>query len=132
MNDKPRQIRRIAGALVLMLAGCTGNGAGGSVDNMRQMISGGQPPAQLAAQPTPYAAQIVPTTTPDFSDVQPAMQAQPTTLPVYIEATPAPQPAAIVAGIDESAQPCPARYWHRGRCTATAAQLAAYAQQGGK
>jgi hypothetical protein len=129
-------------AMLLLVAGCADDGA---TARMRQRI--GASPATATALSPPTRA---PTETPDFGAAQPALQAplptpppppQPTTAVLIVvqtveatrlvEVVVTPTPALAQSGIDESAQPCPAPFWRRGRCTASAAQIAQYAESTG-
>jgi hypothetical protein len=126
----------IAGALVL--SACTPGS--GDADRLRGVA---QQPTPLAVatgmpdisteMPTPSPA---PTETPDISaEMQPLAPALVIEVTREVEVTriveviATPPPAQLVAGIDESAQPCPVKYWRRGRCVATQAQLEAYASE---
>jgi hypothetical protein len=134
----------------VIISGC-GNGDGGSAVGQlaRENTSPPTPAAQVVATATPPPAFApAPTETPDYADPQPAMQPQPaqsiptqlpTMQPPQVEMAPTITPLAptetpdiagfAMPGIDESTQPCPARFWKRGRCNATPAQIAAYANE---
>lgn len=140
-------------AACVALTACSGDNAGSdsSAAALRARYGATQP-AQVDAQPatdqpaptlTP-TAQISATETPDMQPqsiaapvatvealptiAQPAQVVEVTPTAAVI-VTPTPQPVQIVAGIDESMQPCPARFWKRGRCTATQAQIDAAASE---
>lgn len=123
---------------VLMLASCTS----------RQPVQNTSPPAQAdthieQAPPTPLPTatpppeQVAPTETPAFDVAQPVIQPQPTQIATAEPATATPSPAPTMTpdvqgfsmSIDEGPEPCPAPFWKRGRCTATAAQIEAYASE---
>jgi hypothetical protein len=104
---------------------------------MRQRIGGA--PATTLSTPTLAA----PTETPDFGDVQPALQSPATVEVTRIVVVTAPAPVVTppataidiatptpeiqgfdaMTTVDESVQPCPAGYWRRGRCVATDTQI---------
>lgn len=112
----------MAGAL--MLAAC---GSGGDNSAIRDLAgAGAQPTPAPTATPAP-----LPTDTP-APPAQVVQQVEVTriveaTVEVQIIVTATPDIAGfqIVAAIDESAQPCPARFWNhkRHRCMATDAQI---------
>lgn len=134
--------KRIAFAALLagaLLAACS-NTDGSSVQSLRAAAGIEATAPAPTAQPTPQ-----PTDTPDIAPqtfTQPAQTAQvievtrivPATVQVEvtrvvvqeIQVTPAVMPPP--SGIDESIQPCPAKYWRKGRCIATQAQIDAYTQ----
>lgn len=116
-------VAMLAGALAL--AACTDSG------DIRDLAGAG---AGASGSPTPTDS---PTVTPDIST---EMQSQPPApiievtriVEVQIIITPPPGGGTVTpdvagfpsaAGIDESVQPCPARYWRHRRCTATQAQI---------
>lgn len=138
-------ILKAAGALVLamMLAGC---GSGG--DSSIRELAGAGAISTTAAQPTPpaTAAPLPPSPAPTQPPQQPQVievtrpvevtrqvvdvQQVEVTRIVEVIITPTPDIAGFQdSGIDESAQPCPARYWKRNRCIATDAQIDAYAHE---
>lgn len=124
----------VAGAVaVAVLAGCGDGGQGGSLDALRPI---GQPiveatsvpatsstlPAQIVEKPV-EVTKIVEATVIVDRPVE-------VTRVVEIVATPTPEPAPEINGfdmsrpaVDESTQPCPLKYWKRGRCVATQAQI---------
>lgn len=123
-------------ALAIMLAACS-SGDGNSRTELRKLA--GVTEAQATSLPSPTLPPS-PTETPDF--IPPVPTSQPVIVEVtresvsvqqievtrivevVITATPDIQGFSEPA-IDESAQPCPIRYWKRGRCTATQAQIEA-------
>lgn len=125
---------------VLSVAGC------GSDDNSAvRKLAGPSSSSRQAAQIAPPALTVtsapLPTVTPDLQPetvVQPAQiiettrivevtRIMPATVQIIVTATP--DVVGFEPAIDESVQPCPARFWKRGRCTATAAQIEAYANE---
>lgn len=128
----------IASLLSLALAACGGEGSG-SVNRLRDAVNGGtaQPTPQTQTQTQP--AQVIEVTR-IVEIEQPAQVIEstrvvevPATVVVVVTATPDIQgfsaPAESVPQVDESVQPCPVIYWRGGRCTATQAQLDAYASE---
>lgn len=138
MNTRILLVVTLAGAL--MLSACS-NTDGATVQNLR--AAAGIPatattePATLTPQPTETPdlqpeAITAPATLRQAQDIAAApviievtrevvdVQQVETTRIVIVTATPEPAPTA---GVDESPQPCPAKYWRRNRCTATQAQI---------
>jgi hypothetical protein len=119
--------------LVFTLAAC---GRDGTIDQLRQRVDASPTLAPATSTPIPQ-----PTETPDFGDAQPALQAPATvevtrivvvtapaiTPPATAIDTPTPTPEIqgfdAMTTVDESVQPCPARFWWRRRCVATEAQI---------
>lgn len=145
----------LCGVLLAVMTACSGagDGTGAAAFRATAQAAGVATGAEIDTQnegaaPVAPTPQPLPTVTPDM---QPQAFTQPIVQAVEVAATPTPtdQPAqplptvtpdvqgfAVVPtvpaadmGIDESAQPCPARYWKRGTCTATAAQIEAYASE---
>jgi hypothetical protein len=113
-----------------LLAAC---GDTGNVNTLRRMIdrpsTTSHPTARVELSATPS-----PTETPDFGNAKPIIQATqvievPVTVIVIATSTPDIQGFSNAPAVDESVQPCPVRFWKRGRCTATEAQIDQYAQE---
>lgn len=125
---------------VLMLAACSTTG-GGSVQSLRAAAGVIATPQASPPTETPPAPPQPTETPPAIStgmpqpprvievtrEVQATVQVEVTRVVVQeIQVTPAVMPPP--SGIDESIQPCPAKYWRKGRCIATQAQIDAYTQ----
>lgn len=113
------------GFAVMLIAGCSGDTGGGSVRATAEALGTRYPTAAAPATSEPaviatWPAQVVEATR---IVVQPVAVTVMVTREVVVTATP------DVAGFDESAQPCPARFWRGGRCTATQAQIEAAANE---
>ncbi len=124
---------------MLLATGCS-NTDGGSVQSLRAAAGVIATPQVSPATDTPAPPQ--PTETPPAistempqppqvievtREVLATVQVEVTRVVVQeIQVTPAVMPPP--SGIDESIQPCPAKYWRKGRCIATQAQIDAYTQ----
>lgn len=129
-----RALAIVAGlVLLVLLVGCGGDTGGGGLDGLR--------PVGQAVESTPSAAPLpaYPTSTPQIHEVEvtrivPFAQTQVVTVEreVVVVITAMPEIVGFdmsEPAIDESVQPCPAPFWRGGRCTATAAQIEAYAKE---
>lgn len=134
--------RLIVSALagILLATGCS-NSDGGSVQSLRAAAGVIATPQASPPTETPPAPPQPTETPPAIStempqpprvievtrEVQATVQVEVTRVVVQeIQVTPAVMPPS--SGIDESIQPCPAKYWRKGRCIATQAQIDAYTQ----
>lgn len=125
-------------AAALVLSACSTDSGTSREELLRLAGAQAEMTAQPAPTPLPTIASMpaaMPTTAIDVAAAQRVLAESVTPVivevPVVVTATPAPMPTVTpdVAGfdapaIDESAQPCPARFWRAGRCTATPAQIA--------
>lgn len=117
----------VVGAVaVAVLAGCSGDGSGsGSLDALRPI---GRQIAETTSTPATsptLPAQIVEKTVVVEATVIVDRPVEVTRV-VEIVATPTPDVAGFDMSrpaVDESVQPCPAKFWKRGRCVATQAQI---------
>jgi hypothetical protein len=138
-------------AACAMLAACSSGGGADSLRATAQAAGVSVPAEQPTAQTIEQPAQTTPTPFPanpvrivDAQQVevtrivkvtQPAQMIEVThiveaTVEVPVIVTATPDIAGFQdAGIDESVQPCPIKYWKRGRCVATDAQIEAYASE---
>lgn len=132
--------------VALLLAACS---SGGGADSLRATAQaagvvvpsseGSAPAEQPTAQPTEQPA-TEPARSVDVQQVevtrivevtQPAQIIE-TTRVVIVTATPLPTPdiqGFQDSGIDESVQPCPIKFWKRGRCVANDATVESYANE---
>lgn len=132
--------------IVLALAGC-GGGTGSGVRATAEAMGTTFPDSVQPATPQPFQAVTMVVGTAQTSEVEQVRVEVPVQVPVEvtrivevvvtatpdIQGFPAPDADEVYvapAGIDESLQPCPASFWRGGRCTATQAELDAYAQGG--
>jgi hypothetical protein len=127
----------MAGTLVLVLTSCTRSS--GDIRNLAGAGAQNVPVQQPTALPPP-----LPTDTPPAIQLaiveatQPAQVIEITRIvemPVIVTVTPdvIGYPTEtfhdLTRAIDESTQPCPARFWKHGRCTATQTQIDQAAQE---
>lgn len=136
-------------AAMLALAGCSGDG-NTSLRATAAALNGNALPVQSTPQPPVQVPAVVQTVLVEATRIVPDVRTVvqtvvvpvevPVEVPVVVTATPDIQgfPAPDAAGyampgsvIDESVQPCPVPFWKNGRCTATQAQMDAYALEGG-
>lgn len=124
-------VSMLIGALALVACG-SDNGSNSAIRDLAG--AGAQTTPAPTAQPTLRQSQDATpppaTETPDFHPQPQPAQIMEVTRIVEVVITPTPDIQGFSApAIDESAQPCPARFWKRGRCTATAAQIEQYAHE---
>lgn len=121
--------------LLSLATACSGSNAGNDSSALRAKY--GQPAQSEAQAGAPATDQ--PTPTPQISATD-----TPDAQPLRVEVTRIIEATRIVevvvtatpditgfqnSGIDESAQPCPVKYWKRGRCIANDATVEAYANE---
>lgn len=123
----------VAGAL---MTACSSGGGGADSFKATAQAAGVEVPAEVAPTESPVAL-----ASPTPFPVEPAQQIEVTrivtqpaqiierTVEVIITATPDIAGFDDVAGVDESIQPCPVKYWRNGRCVATDAQIEQYANE---
>jgi hypothetical protein len=130
----------LAGFLLVMLAGCGGSGGGvrataEALGTTFPTIAKATPDAPVYVEPT-----AVPAVQSPLSEISGREEIEVTRIvEVVVTATPDIQgfPAPDAAGflnapvyVDEDVQPCPVKYWKRGRCVANDTQIEAYAAGG--
>ena len=126
---------------MLLATGCS-NTDGGSVQSLRAAAGVVATPQASPPTETPPALPLPTETPPAIStgmpqpprvievtrEVQATVQVEVTRVVVQeIQVTPAVMPPP--SGIDESIQPCPEKYWRKGRCIANDATVEAYANE---
>jgi hypothetical protein len=120
--------------VLLALAGCGGDTGGGSVRATAEALGTRYPTA--TAHPLAGIGQVTSTSIVITNEVEAtrivtqAVAVEVTReVVVVVTATPDIAGADAQPAMDESAQPCPIKYWRGGRCTATQAQIDAAASE---
>ncbi len=128
-HNKFATLIALAGVLALMAACSTG---GDGRAELRKLAGAETPrPTAQRSIPTPQPAQIIEVTriapaqvveVTRVVEVQQPPQVVEVTRVVVVEVTPEITGFDMPA-VDESVQPCPRKFWKRGRCTATQQQI---------
>lgn len=123
----------------LLLAACDGSGGqGGSLEGLRPAGQTVGAPATSAPAPVATALPVIGKEVQTVVVESTVVVDRPVEVPVEVTrevvvvVTATPEIAGfapVQPGIDESVQPCPAKYWKGGRCVATQAQIDAWASE---